>query len=446
MSKFSFLSTSFRYTFISLVVAGVNFLFNFGVARQLPLIEYGQYQTALAYFSLVAMIFPGMQALIIQQQLQQSKSNLSQQWRLLTTRVTDLVTHYWGAFFLILVIGLKFLTSWGQLSLDSAVFVVAMIASGFGYQFYLALILGRADFNHAGWFQLAWAGLKLSLGGLVFFGWQTLPVLYLGLVLSFLIVVIGADWWWRRKNQAQKVSPKSITKSSSPQVTSQTGFSAIIQLIRQLGSLPMVANLGLMAIINVDLILVQAWFSPELAGIYGAWSLLVKIFWYATAPIGTVMFVKSSQATGKMLTAATQGMLLVLGLAGSLAGFFIWQPALIVEVIFGQQYQLLIPAVQLAALLGLSYALLAALHQLLVAGKQKIALVTILGAIGQLLAFAYDRWQVAPVLSIDPTRSLIITLLRLGKINLLIVIGLLVMELIGWLGYQFRRAIKSLPQ
>ncbi len=51
-----------------------------------------------------------------------------------------------------------------------------------------------------------------------------------------------------------------------------------------------VSIFGLTSLITVDIILVKHFFSPDMAGIYAILSLIGKIIYYLTAPIGTVMF------------------------------------------------------------------------------------------------------------------------------------------------------------
>lgn len=56
-------------------------------------------------------------------------------------------------------------------------------------------------------------------------------------------------------------------------------------------SLPIFASsVATTALLSLDLILVKYYFSPEEAGMYAAVSVLGKIIFYATAPIGSVMF------------------------------------------------------------------------------------------------------------------------------------------------------------
>src|SRR5581483_11342867 len=50
------------------------------------------------------------------------------------------------------------------------------------------------------------------------------------------------------------------------------------------------ALLSLTSLVNTDIILVKHFFNPKEAGIYATLSLIGKIIFYFSAPIGTVMF------------------------------------------------------------------------------------------------------------------------------------------------------------
>jgi len=117
------------------------------------------------------------------------------------------------------------------------------------------------------------------------------------------------------------------------------------------------ASVLLVIAINLDIILVKHYFSPQDAGIYAAISTIAKIILYVTAPVVTVMFPMVSERTTKgnkhysiflfSLLFVLVGALLVLGL-------YVIAPAKIITILYGAQYVsffYLLPEIGMAILL-----------------------------------------------------------------------------------------------
>jgi len=118
-----------------------------------------------------------------------------------------------------------------------------------------------------------------------------------------------------------------------------------------------ISSVLLVIAINLDIILVKHYFSPQDAGVYAAISTIAKIILYVTAPVVTVMFPMVSERTTKgdkhysiflfSLLFVLVGALLVLGL-------YVIAPAKVIILLYGQQYVnffYLLPEIGMAFLL-----------------------------------------------------------------------------------------------
>ena len=105
---------------------------------------------------------------------------------------------------------------------------------------------------------------------------------------------------------------------------------------------PAIGTSVLLAIgLNIDIILVKHYFSPEEAGMYAAISTISKIIFYCTGPIASVMFPMVSENITKGIKHYNTFLLsLVLTVSFSVVilGFYILAPHWIVNVLYGSSY------------------------------------------------------------------------------------------------------------
>lgn len=104
--------------------------------------------------------------------------------------------------------------------------------------------------------------LGYSVGGAVF-------AIFLSFFLGFFYTFIPLKFIFTRKAGIPHVSTKDLITYGFPSALSQ---------------------LGLASFITADIILVKHFFPPELAGIYAGLSLVGKVIFYISSPIGGVMF------------------------------------------------------------------------------------------------------------------------------------------------------------
>lgn len=118
----------------------------------------------------------------------------------------------------------------------------------------------------------------------------------------------------------------------------------------------LISSVLLIIALNIDIILVKHYFSPQDAGIYAAISTIAKIILYITAPIVTVMFPMISEKTvagDKHYKIFFFSMLFVIIGALLILGLYVIAPAKVITILYGSQYVsffYLLPEVGMAVL------------------------------------------------------------------------------------------------
>lgn len=112
--------------------------------------------------------------------------------------------------------------------------------------------------------------------------------------------------------------------------------------------------LGLTLLNNLDIVLAKQFLAPELAGLYGVWSLFAKAITYTFIPLSSVALVFFADADSDLPpTRLLYPSLAFLIFSGILAygAFYLFSP-LLVTTLMGPQFSPLIPLLPLAAIFG----------------------------------------------------------------------------------------------
>jgi len=118
----------------------------------------------------------------------------------------------------------------------------------------------------------------------------------------------------------------------------------------------LIATIFLVLAINLDILLVKHYFSPEEAGLYSAISTIGKIILYLTAPVITVMFpmISEQQSRGeKHYRVFLFSLILTLIAALAILAVYVIAPGKVISILYGQNYVsyfYLLPEIGLAVL------------------------------------------------------------------------------------------------
>jgi len=159
---------------------------------------------------------------------------------------------------------------------DRSIIVIAGISAAFAYIGILSngLLQAKLAFKYISFTNLIGSMLRFMVGvGLVFLGFGVGGAVWAAFITGFIPSILGFVYlrsvFMSRINKASKINFKSILSYGIP-----SSF----------------AVLGMTSLISVDILLVKHFFDPLQAGVYAGLSLIGKIIFFFTAPIGSVMF------------------------------------------------------------------------------------------------------------------------------------------------------------
>ncbi len=136
-----------------------------------------------------------------------------------------------------------------------------------------ALLQAKLAFRFIAFTNLLGTFLKLSLGIiLVFLGFSVIGALWailLSLLIPYLLSFIPLRFILEKSIGAPKIQIRTLLTYGAPAA---------------------IASFSLMSLITTDIILAKHFFDPGRAGIYAGLSLIGRVIFFFSAPIGTVMF------------------------------------------------------------------------------------------------------------------------------------------------------------
>lgn len=159
---------------------------------------------------------------------------------------------------------------------DRSIIVIVGIAVVLGYigVVIIAFLQAKLAFKFLSFSHIISTLSKFVIGvGLVFLGFGVKGAIWAVFISGSISSIIGFIYlksvFISRINKASKLSFKSILSYGVPSS---------------------LATLGMMSLISTDILLVKHFFDPLQAGIYAGLSLVGKVIFFLTAPIGNVMF------------------------------------------------------------------------------------------------------------------------------------------------------------
>lgn len=386
-----FFKGSFIYTSVSFSVSILSYVFNLIIARFFPLAAYGEYMTALSYMMVFAVPFGAIAALLIKRIGATSILDRHAFVDVLEKWIFEYLEKY--AFYLILgfVIVGGFLYSKANISLSSVVFIISMTLVSLITILYTSSLQAFKKFFLSGGLGALTAILKIIGGVLVLFFIPNLPALYFVMVISGIISFIIV----------RKVVKNLNGFETRKEALKYTLGNPLEYLKKKSVLIPLFSTLGMVGIINADVMLVKKFFVADEVGLYAGLALLGRIILYASAPLSAVAYAfftgsESKHNSKKILLLTT---LLLLGMGGvALAGYTFF-PELVVSVVFGEKFLEVAGLVQLAAVFGVVYSLAYLLSQYFIAQESKLSLLSLVAMVGQIVgiilfhdSFAQVMW------------------------------------------------------
>lgn len=350
----------------------LNFLFNFFMVRNLPPADYGELTSLVSLVALSTMPAASLMPMLVNFAAKFYAKNEMSQIRGLFFRVTKVSSTVGVILFIFFVVFSPWIGSFLQIKNTSLIIITGFIA-----------LFGYIGVTNSAILQAKLAFTFISISNLI----SAMTKLFFGLV--FIMVGFGA---------VGAISAFALSYVAAYLFSFlQLGFIfdkkiknthlSIVELFSY-GAPAAVSLLALTSFITIDLLLVKHFFSPEEAGVYAAISLIGRIIFFISAPIGNVMFplvVQRHAKKEKYKDIFILALLLVLIPSLILTLFYYLFPDFVIMIFNqGKSMALVKPYLVPFGIFITFYSLLSVITNLLLSlGKTKIFVPLIIGALLQ---------------------------------------------------------------
>lgn len=397
LSKNSFIRGGFVFTSASFVVSILNYLFNLVIARGFSLSDYGEYMSAFSYLAVLSVPFSALSVIIINRISKAKVADRAILAKAIERWIVSLLLQY--KFQLLLLTGILFGFFYLKTNLleISIVFVLLSILLNLFSTVYFSVLQAYKAFFIAGLFSLILAFIKLFLGGGVVFFFSQLEYLYVTLViLNVIMVIIGHKLLLFKQKMVIKVIDFKPIQS---------------YVFKRQNILPTLTMLGIIGMLNIDVIMVKKFFDAQQAGLYAGLSLLGKIILYVTAPLSLVAFTffagTEHKHNKKKILLFSVFLYLLIGFMVSVV-YYIFSD-FVVHVVFGEKFTQISSYVWLTAIFGSLYSIVSLFGQYAVSKLSSFGLYSILGLFLQILGLYYFHSSFYDVLGVNIVVMIIMT-------------------------------------
>ncbi len=370
IAKSPFFKGTAIFTVASLVVSIVNYIINLIIARGFSVAEYGEYASSFSYIALLGVPISAFSLFIIKKISSVAAHDRAayalsvEHWLFshLRESIVFLTTSALVSFFI--------LTSVSNLSVVSLLFVFGFSFISVAISFFVAVFQADKKFLIAGVYLFGLAASKLLSGGFVIFFAPHLWLLYISQIVAMILLVFAGH--------------RIISKEHQGTTASIRFLHPLKYLLKKEILLTLLSAVGLVGMLNIDIVVANMVLPAQTLGQYAALSLLAKIIFYLGGPVSTVslsFFSSSSQLESKKVFILALGFLTVVGLICLF--FYASFSHMIVFFIFGNKYIEIIPFVWLAGLFGLLYVIVSLCTQYFLSQNSKLSLLPLLGLVSQ---------------------------------------------------------------
>lgn len=319
-----------------------NLLYHLFMVRNLPPIEYGQLNTLMALFMIISVPASTVQTAVTKFISSFQVQNKYDRANRLLRHLLILMLIVGSAIFLSMVVGIRFISSFLQISSYG---LIILLAAGLFFAMIIPIpwggLQGLQKFGSLTFNLIINSGLKLALGILfVFLGFGVLGAmaaigLSYGVTFFLSLLILGGYLPKKRESKLEQ-----DVEGSGPAYISE-----VYHYFVPVG----ITLLCFMVLTNIDLILVKHFFMPIEAGFYSIAQMVGKIILFLPIPVVMVMFptLSSSEGQAKALRTLRRSLMIAFFLcAGAILLGFLF-PSFIVRILSGKVYPECIPLVRL---------------------------------------------------------------------------------------------------
>jgi O-antigen/teichoic acid export membrane protein len=393
----------------SLFANFLNFLFNIFMTRNLSLADYGTVTSLISIIMMPALVSGSIVPTVINFGATYFAQNDLSMVKGLYYKITKPFSAIGVFLLLFFLIFAKEIGSFFNIQNESLIRIAGFtIFVTFIGAVNLALLQAKLAFTFITISNLASTIVKVAVGvAMIVLGYKAfggMMAIFLSFLSGYLITLYPLRFIFERKTKVPNIEFKSLVSY---------GFPAAL------------ATFSLTSLITTDLVLVKHFFTPDEAGLYAVLSLIGRVIFFLTAPIGQVMFplivqkyAKDEDYRGIFLMAI---LLVLLPGIGMTAFYFIF-PEFTIQFFNKQQQSL-----QMAPFLGFFgfiitlYALVSVLTNFFLSIKKvKVSYLVALGALSQalLIWLFHDEFiQIIITTLVIVSLLLFVLLLYYGKLH-----------------------------
>lgn len=362
-----------------------NYAFHFSLGRIMPAETYGALQSLIALLTIVSVPAAALTMIATKYgAIAKARGDYFFGHHLFSYLNKKIIKYGWP-FIIIGIISVPFTKSF--LKIDdtfAVVFLWVLAALAFFGSVSIGILSGWQKFGAINTAGIIGTGIKLLLGVLLAYLGFGLDGILFGLVLA------GIAGYFISVNGLKFLIYPFRSDTSNGASGQQEGLAPMdFSSVRGYVSAALTGTLGLVALGNTDIILAKHILDPELAGAYGALSVVAKVIFFATGVIATVLFSMSSESVEKnnnngepqSFFVFWSAFALTIFLSAIAVVFYFLAPEFVMKIFFGSKY---LAAAPYLGWFGLAAGLYAVVNLIL----QQLLSMHITRAAGYLLAIA----------------------------------------------------------
>lgn len=352
-----------------------HFLFNLLMSRNLSVIDYGVLISLISLTTLPALAFNSLVPVTVNFAASYMANNEYDKAKGLYIRISKLMLFSGAFFMLIFTVFAPVISNFIHLSGKHSLIILIGVIVWLGFMglVNMAFLQAKLAFRFVSFMTFLGGFFKFLIAiGLIYLGYGVAGVLVgfiIGGIISYFVALIPLNFVFQKQVKSVAVSLREILIYAAPAT---------------------IALFCMTSFITTDIILVKHFFSESDAGLYAGLSLIGKVVFYFSAPIGMVMFplaVKKyalQESHHRLLLAS---LLLVLIPSLSLTVFYFLAPEFTIKFFLkNSEYLAVADKVGLFGIFMTLYSLLSVLINFYLSIKKtKVYIPILIGAITQLV-------------------------------------------------------------
>lgn len=389
LSKNKFVQGGIIVTITSFLANILNYFFQSLLGHTLGSAGFGEIATLFSYVALISVPLSVITTIIIQK-VSSSKNRVDYAHELESYFIHKL--QKWWFLLLLPLLLTPFVPRLTNLSPLTAYFLIPFILISIISIFHTSALQGLALFLEFSVIGLIAAVIKLLGPFLVSLHIDGLLTVLICVLLSLLFSLIANLYIFR----------EFVTKHGSSLAVKRIEKKLFVFFSSKQFIITLLSLLAIVALNNIDIILVKKLFTSSNTGLYASWSLFGKIIFYIVSPLASVTFVffsgNNHKQNKKAMIVFFMGMVCIT--VGSFVGYQ-YTGSMFVPLFFGSQFSPVIPYLGLASLFGSLYTVIFFINNYFLAKVSKLALILPVSIPFYIIAIYFSRQSIQAIFYTD---------------------------------------------